>query len=194
MPCGYSGYRPGDLPVEEFSTLPDYLRKGLDIVFVGLNPSLYSVQVGHYFANPRNRFWPALNRSELVGREMSPEQDSSLLEQGIGFTDVVKRPTAQGSGLKAADFRHWAPVLKAKLLEYQPRIACFHGVMAYKAYLRYAEEIREDPELGLQELTIGESRVFVVPNPSPANAVYSVDDLARWYGRLKNLREEMTVW
>ena len=178
--------------VEDFVTLPDYLTTGLDIVFVGLNPSLPSVAVGHYFANPRNRFWPAFNKSGLVDRELSPEQDGSLLADGIGFTDVAKRPTAMGSGLKAADFRQWSPVLKDKLLQYQPRIACFHGVTAYNAYLRYAEDIRESAELGLQERTIGESRVFVTPNPSPANAAYSLDDLAEWYRRLGNLRKELT--
>ena len=179
-------------PVEELITLPDHLEAGLDIVFVGLNPSIPSVEVGHYFANPRNRFWPAMNRSGLVGRELSPEQDASLLADGIGFTDVVKRATAMGSGLKAADFRFWSPVLKDKLLKYQPRIACFHGVTAYNAYLRYAEDIRESSELGQQLRTIGASRVFVTPNPSPANAVYSLDDLAGWYRRLKSLREELT--
>ena len=117
--------------MEELVTLPDYLGMGLDIVFVGLNPSLPSVAVGHYFANPRNRFWPAFNRSDLVARELTPERDGSLLADGIGFTDVVKRPTAMGSGLKAADYRFWSPVLKEKLLKYQPRIACFHGVHQY---------------------------------------------------------------
>ena len=177
--------------MEELVTLPDYLETGLDIVFVGLNPSLPSVAVGHYFANPRNRFWPAFNKSGLVGRELSPEQDSSLLADGIGFTDVAKRPTAMGSGLKAADFRVWSPVLKDKLLRYQPRIASFHGVTAYNAYLRYADDVRENAELGLQQRTIGDTRVFVTPNPSPANATYSLDDLAGWYRRLKRLREEL---
>ena len=180
--------------MEGLVTLPDYLEMGLDIVFVGLNPSLPSVAVGHYFANPRNRFWPAFNRSDLVARELTPEQDGSLLADGIGFTDVVKRPTAMGSGLKAADFRFWSPVLKDKLLKYQPRIACFHGVTAYNAYLRYTEDVRENAELGLQERTVGDTRVFVTPNPSPANATYSLDDLAGWYRRLKSLREESAGW
>jgi len=179
--------------VEDIPTLPDYLKKGLDIVFVGLNPSIYSMQEGHYFANPRNRFWPALNRSGLVGRELSPEQDASILEFGIGFTDVVKRPTPQASGLNAADFRRWCPVLKEKLLKYQPGIVCFHGLTGYKAYLKYGEGSNSKPQLGLQDLTIGQSRVFVVPNPSPANAQYSIDDLVSWYQRLGELREELTL-
>ena len=177
--------------MEELVTLNDYLRPGLDIVFVGLNPSQYSVEVGHYFANPRNRFWAALNRSGLVDREMNPQDDAALLDLGIGFTDVVKRPTPQASGLKSADFRIWAPVLKAKLLQYNPRIACFHGVTGYAAYLKHAEGIAEKPGLGLQQRQIGNIKVFVVPNPSPANAQYSLEDLVGWYNRLTELREEL---
>ena len=177
--------------MEEFTTLNDYLQQGLDIVFVGLNPSQYSVEVGHYFANPRNRFWAALNRSGLVGREMSPQDDATLPDFGIGFTDVVKRPTRQGSGLRAADFRRWAPVLKTKLLEYNPHIACFHGVMGYGAYMKYVEGVTEKIELGLQQHQIGAIRVFVVPNPSPANAQFSLDDLVYWYKQLGELRAEL---
>ena len=177
--------------MEETPTLPDYLRQGLDLVFVGLNPSLPSIRTGHYFANPRNRFWSALNLSGLAGADsLGPEDDASLLERSIGFTDVVKRATAQGSGLKAADFRYWAPLLRDKLLQFQPCVANFHGVTAYKAYLRYAEGVRESPELGLQPRLIGSTRIFVTPNPSPANAVYSVNDLAGWYCRLGHLLAE----
>ncbi len=172
----------------EFRTLPDLLRPGLLLVFVGLNPSEYSAREGHYFANPRNRFWPAFNRSRLqppaFGRDCAPSDDASLLDHGIGFTDVVKRPTPQGSGLKAADYRRWAPVLREKLLHHQPALVCFHGLMAYKAYLQYAESEKSTPGLGLQPRTIGSSRVFVVPNPSPANARYSLQTLAEWYDKV----------
>ena len=172
---------------EGMQTLPDLLRPGLSLVFVGLNPSEYSAREGHYFANPRNRFWTAFNRSALLppalGRGCVPTDDAALLDHGIGFTDVVKRPTPQGSGLKAADYRRWAPLLREKLLQCQPRLVCFHGLMAYKAYLRYAESERAAPELGFQPGSIGESGVFVVPNPSPANAKYSVEALTEWYDK-----------
>ena len=167
------------------------MRDGLDIVFVGLNPSAISARLGHYFANPRNRFWKAFNRSGLVADELSPDQDHTLLEYGIGFTDVVKRPTSQASDLSANDFRKWAPVLKANLERYQPRIVCFHGVTAYRQYLAHGEKVKEKPELGLQKRAIGKSMVFVVPNPSPANAVYSLDDLRHWYQKLKTLRDDL---
>ena len=177
-----------DNELQDTPTLPDLLGPGLSLVFVGLNPSEYSAREGHYFANPRNRFWAALNRSLLLppalGRECSPLDDVVLLEHGIGFTDVVKRPTPQGSGLRAADYRRWAPLLREKLLQCQPKMVCFHGLMAYKAYLQYAEREKGAPELGLQPRAIGESGVFVVPNPSPANARYSVEDLTKWYNEV----------
>ena len=174
-------------------TLPDYLRPGLDIVLIGLNPSAYSVRVGHYFANPRNRFWAALSASGLVGSEVGPEDDASLMETGIGFTDLVNRATPQASGLNAADYRRDAPKLKEKITAAGPMIACFHGLIAYRAYLRYAEGIPNagNIDLGRQNRCIGSSRVFVLPNPSPANARYSLADLTGWYRELGEWREEL---
>ncbi|MYC33168.1 MAG: mismatch-specific DNA-glycosylase [Chloroflexi bacterium] len=174
-------------------TLPDYLRPGLDIVLIGLNPSTRSVEAGRYFANPRNRFWRAISASELIGREVGPEDDAALLDLGIGFTDVVKRATPQASGLNAADYRRDAPLLREKLLESRPIIACFHGATGYRAYLRYAEDVKNASKiaLGLQPYAIGESRVFVLPNPSPANARYSLQELTSWYDELSRLRREL---
>ncbi len=174
-------------------TLPDYLRPGLDIVLIGLNPSAYSVRVGHYFANPRNRFWAAVSASELAGRKVGPEDDATLIESGIGFTDLVKRATPQASGLNAADYRRDAPQLKQRIVSAKPMIACFHGLTAYRAYLRYAENTPNagSIDLGKQERRIGGSRVFVLPNPSPANARYSLDDLIGWYRKLGAWREEL---
>ena len=173
-------------------TLPDYLKPGLGMVFIGINPSSISVREGHYFANPRNRFWSALNRSGLVPVQLSAALDRELMDYGIGLTDLVKRPTSQASGLSASDYREGAPLLKAKLLDYRPAIACFHGMMCYRAYLKHGEGLRgqpdqEKPVLGLQRHSIGPSRVFVVPNPSPANAQYSLEDLVEWYQRLGKL-------
>ena len=95
-------------------TLPDHLQPGLDIVLVGLNPSIPSAQTGRYFANPRNRFWRAFNAAGLTPEALGPETDHRMLEFGIGMTDVVKRPTAGVSDLKAADFREGASDLQGK--------------------------------------------------------------------------------
>ena len=186
----------------ELHTLPDYLRPGLDVVFVGINPGAYSAQVGKYFATPQNRFWRALNRSGLAPseRDLGPGDEARLPELGIGFTDVVKRPSNSASSLRAADFRTWAPRTRAKLLEAAPLIVCFNGLTGYKWFRQYGDPEPSPPsatppwktaKLGLQPETLGRSRVFVAPNPSPANASYSLDDIAGWLRRLANLRDEL---
>ncbi|MFQ5660757.1 MAG: mismatch-specific DNA-glycosylase [Gammaproteobacteria bacterium] len=142
-------------------TLPDYLEHNLKILSIGLNPSPVSVESGYYFANPRNRFWKALNGS-----------------------DLVKKPTRMGDELRAADYREGAPVLKEKILTYQPGIAWFHGKGTYKNYLKYADGTDAAIPWGAQKHTIGKTRVFVTPNPSPANAQYSLDDLIRFYNEM----------
>ncbi len=172
-------------------TLPDYLTAGLDLVFVGLNPGLQSVRAGHYFASPRNRFWRAANRAGIFDPTIWAEEDHWAVEQGIGFTDVVKRASGGASDLRAADYRCWSPVLRDKLERFSPRIVCFHGVVAYGNFLKYGLAVTESPGLGPQHREIGVSKVFVTPNPSPANAVYSMDDLIAWYARLRAFREEL---
>lgn len=172
-------------------TLPDYLRPNLDIVSIGLNPSLPSVRAGFYFANPRNRFWRALNASGLLATPVEPGVAAMQLiftRDSIGFTDVVKRPTAGGAELRAGDFRTWAPVLQEKLIKYAPRIAWFQGKQAFSNYLRYAEDRRVVIDWGLQPFVLGASRVFVTPSTSPANAAYSLDELTDWMRRLAQLR------
>jgi double-stranded uracil-DNA glycosylase len=175
-------------------TLPDYLRAGLDIVSIGLNPSVYSAERGFYFARGQNRFWRALNASKLVRRTLTPGEaaiEQLFRDHGIGFTDVVKRPSGGAGDLAAADFKHWAPLLREKLLRYAPRIAWFHGKVAYQNYLRYAEAVHEQVEWGEQPRPIGESRVFVTPNPSGANATFAVADLIAAYDELARLRDRL---
>jgi double-stranded uracil-DNA glycosylase len=183
-----------------FRTLPDYLALGLDLVFIGINPGLYSVQRGHYFARPTNRFWPAFSRSSLSAcirakcrREtLGPEDDGVLLAFGIGFTDVVKVPSRNAQAVRPADFRAWAPRLLERLRTYGPAIACFHGIMGYRAFTRYAlGETRAHAELGVQPLRLDTTRLFVVPNPSPANAHFRLEDQIAWYDRLADFRRDL---
>jgi TDG/mug DNA glycosylase family protein len=184
------------MPVPE--TLRDYLRSDLAIVSIGLNPSLPSMRAGYYFANPRNRFWRALQGSGLVSSEEGLVPGIATMEillqrHAIGFTDVVKRPTAGGNDLRAADFREWAPLLKQKLLNYAPHIAWFHGKQAYAGYLRYGEGISLPVDWGEQPFRLGDSRVFITPNPSPANAVFSLAELIAWYARLGEFRDRIST-
>ena len=167
-------------------TLADYLRPGLRVLSIGLNPSLGSVRAGFYFANPRNRFWPALLASGLAPAGLTPGEEAIarlFAEHGIGFTDVVKRASAGGASLRAADFKRYAPELRAKLEKYRPAVAWFHGKQAYNGYLRYAEGRAPQGGFGAQPDLAG-CRVFVTPNPSPANAAYSLSNLIDWYRQL----------
>jgi double-stranded uracil-DNA glycosylase len=179
--------------VVRVTTLPDYLRPGLDLVFVGINPGLYSVARGHYFARPTSRFWPAFSSSRLGApiraalsvETLGPEHDGTLLRFGIGFTDMVKRPSANAAELTPRDFEEGAPKLTARLRRCRPRVACFHGLTAYRPFLRLALR-RPDvvPELGAQAEAFASTRLFVVPNPSPANAHFTVRDQRAWYDHL----------
>ena len=172
-------------------TLPDYLQPGLDIVLVGLNPSIPSAQTGHYFANPRNRFWPAFNGAEMTPEPLTADTDYRVLEFGIGMTDIVKRPTPGVADLRTADFRGGALDLQERLTANAPRIVCFHGIMAAMHYAKHAEGDRSKIALGPQPWSIGTSRVFVVPNPSPANASFSLNDIIDWYLKLKEFRDDL---
>jgi TDG/mug DNA glycosylase family protein len=170
-------------------TLPDYLRPGLRLLSIGLNPSLPSVAAGFYFANPRNRFWKALNASGLLERPVEPGADGVRLlfeSAGIGFTDLVKRPTRGAAQLRALDYRSGALRLAQVLRTYQPAIAWFHGKLAYGQFLKCTGTADGRVEWGLQAARIGASEVFVTPNPSPANAAFSLQELVAWYDRLAN--------
>lgn len=175
-------------------TLPDYLRPGLVIVSIGLNPSVTSARRGFYFANPRNRFWSALNASGLTGETLEPGRAAveQLFERhAIGFTDLVKRATPGLADLRPDDFRTGAPVLKEKIERHAPKIAWFHGKETYRRYLRYAEGVHYEFGLGKQQAPIGSSLVFVTPSPSPANAAVSLEELVGWYRRLRALRDAL---
>ena len=177
-------------------TLPDYLADGLDVISVGLNPSLPSVARGYYFANPRNRFWRALNASDLLHEKLEPGKAAmqQLFEnESIGYTDLVKRPTANASTLRATDYRSGAAQLAARLEQHQPRIAWFHGKLAIGHFLRYTSpEHLEQISWGRQSFSLGKMIVYVSPNPSPANAAYSLDDIVASYNQLAGIKRNLS--
>lgn len=160
-------------------TLPDLLRTGLDIVFVGINPSIYSAEKGHYYARPGNLFWRALHESGIVDRPVGPEEDSDLLELGIGFTDMVKRPTSSADEIDANEFADGARDIVRKINEYRPKVVCFNGLAGYRSSF----DSKASP--GLQAMMIGGSRVFVLPSTSRRNAHYQWPDILCWFRELK---------
>jgi double-stranded uracil-DNA glycosylase len=173
-------------------TLPDLLRDGLDVVFVGINPSVFSAAQGHYFARKINRFWPAFSRSRLsvAAREglgverLEPKHDRALQDYGFGFTDLVKRPSPRSTDLTRSEPRDGVAVLVHKLKRHKPRFACFHGVTVGRPVQKAIAPQLPEIGLGLQPYMIGETRIFVVPNPSPANAHFTPADQTYWYDAL----------
>ena len=124
-------------------------------------------------------------RSGLGVDVLRPEHDAVLLRFGIGFTDVVKRASGNAGELDLADFQKWAPRLLRKIRRLSPRVACFHGLTAYRPFLALALGVENrPPSLGPQPEMVGATRVFVVPNPSPANAHFTLAEQTAWYDRL----------
>lgn len=153
--------RPPDPHLPSDLTLPDLLRPGLDLVFVGINPSLYSAERGQYFARPSNMFWRCLNASGLVPERLGPADGERLLSHGIGLTDIVKRATHDAAEVSRAEFAEGRETLRAKLLACAPHAVCFVGKLAYQQYSG-----RRLCPFGQQAEPIGEATVFVMPSTS----------------------------
>ena len=168
-------------------TLPDYIDYHLKVLSVGLNPSIPSVVQGYYFANPRNRFWRAFNQSNILEHSITPDSNvhELLLNHfGIGFTDVVKRPSKMANQLKSEDYRQDAPLLREKIEVYTPELVWFHGKLAINNFMNYAYGLKNNWQWGLNKVPQINSKVFVSPNPSSANAAYSLQSLIEYYNEL----------
>ena len=169
-------------------TLPDYLAPGLRVLSVGINPSLRAVREGFYFPNPHNRFWPALNASGLLQAPVVPGPEAMTLilrRDRIGFTDLCKSPSSMAHHLRTADYRLGAARLAATIAECRPPVLWFHGATAYRAFCRETQSMPSTPiHPGLQAPTFAGARIFITPNPSPANARYSLAMLIDAYRAL----------
>jgi TDG/mug DNA glycosylase family protein len=174
-------------PVAALPPLPDYLAPGLDIVFVGINPGERSARIGHYYGNPQNPFWRLLHEAGLTPRELKPQEDRLLPTFGIGITDIVKRASRGVGDLAGPEFRRGRPALEAKLLAAGPRIVCFNSVTAFARFFG-PHAVRR---FGRQAMTIGPSRVFVMPSTSPANAAVPLATKRRFFVALRRWRDAL---
>jgi double-stranded uracil-DNA glycosylase len=166
-------------------TIPDVLGPDLDVVFVGINPGLWSGAVGHHFARPGNRFWKALHGSGFTERLVSPLEDATMLEWNLGLTNLVGRTTATAAELTADDeIRRGAKRLEERLAPLRPRFVAVLGIGAYRTGFG-----RRDAALGPQDEALGEARLWVLPNPSGLNAHHQLDDLVE---RFRSLRDALS--
>jgi TDG/mug DNA glycosylase family protein len=159
--------------------LRDVIAKGLRVLFVGINPGLYSGAVGHHFARPGNRFWPTLELSGFTPRRFSPFEDRELVHLGLGITNIVGRTTASADELLPAELVAGARRLAMKVRRFEPETVAVLGVTAYRTAFG-----RRRAMLGLQPETFSGSRMWVLPNPSGLNAHHQLADLALLFGEL----------
>lgn len=176
---------PKDLRAARGRRLRDVLAPGLAVVFCGINPGLYSAALGHHFARPGNRFWPALHDAGFTDRLLDPAEDRALLRYGIGVTNLVARTTAAADELAPDEIAAGAKRLAAKVRRLNPGCVAFLGVGAYRVAFGHRAA-----RIGLQPETLGGARVWALPNPSGRTAAYQRADFARLF---RALRADVTV-
>ena len=167
-------------------TVPDVIAPRLRVLFCGINPGLYTAAVGHHFARPGNRFWPALYAAGFTDALVSPFAERELLQSGYGVTNVVMRTTATADQLTREELREGGKRLAAKVRRYKPAFLAVLGLGAYRAAWERPKAV-----IGRQEEMIGETVLWVLPNPSGLNAHYQANDLARLFSELRAAVENL---
>ena len=182
-------YRPTreQLLAAKGKTIRDIIAPRLKVLFVGINPSLYSAAVRHHFARPGNRFWPVLHAAGFTGRLLSPSDERELLKRGYGITNMVARATAAAAELTAEQLVVGGRRLLVKVRRYHPRAVAVLGLGAYRvAFTRP----RATP--GRQEQTLDGASLWVLPNPSGLNANYQMKQLVRLFRQLHHAVEDQS--
>jgi TDG/mug DNA glycosylase family protein len=161
-------------------TVRDVIAPDLRVLFCGINPGLYTAAVGHHFARPGNRFWPALYAAGFTDRLLSPFDERELLKSGYGITNVVSRTTATADLLTKEEIVAGGERLRAKVLRYHPKVLAILGLGAYRTAFNQPKAI-----VGRQPDLIGQTVLWVLPNPSGLNANYQPAALARLFRELR---------
>jgi TDG/mug DNA glycosylase family protein len=161
-------------------TVKDTIAPELSVLFVGINPGLYTAWAGHHFARPGNRFWPTLHAAGFTPRVLHPSEERELLPLGYGITNIVPRATALASELSVAELEAGGVRLVRLIKRYRPHCAAVLGVSSYRAAFHQPKAV-----IGKQAESIGETTVWVLPNPSGLNAHYQLPELARLFRQLR---------
>jgi TDG/mug DNA glycosylase family protein len=154
--------------------LRDRIRPGVRVLFVGINPGVRSSLTGHHFAGFSNRFWKLLYESNLIPEPITFHDDDRLPEWGYGITNIVPRPTPGIDALEPDEYVAGRARLRAKVRRFAPAVVAMVGLTVFRAMF---PERKGAVALGRQPETLGESAVFVLPNPSGRNANYSYAEM-----------------
>jgi TDG/mug DNA glycosylase family protein len=172
-----------DLEAAKDATIPDVLPPAGEpfrVLFVGINPGLYSAATGWHFARPGNRFWPALHAAGFTPRQLKPSEQEELTGYGLGITNIAPRATAQAAELTAAELRAGGQRLDTLVAARRPRYVAILGVTAYRtAFARPKASIGPQPGL------LGGARLWILPNPSGLNASWQPPRLAAAFRELR---------
>lgn len=171
-----------DLLAAKDKTIRDVIGPNLQVLFCGINPGLYSGATGHHFARPGNRFWPTIYGAGFTPRLLAPAEERELLSLGYGITNLVARTTATADELLPEELIAGKKRLERKMKRYQPRVLAVLGIGAYRTAFHEPKAI-----LGPQRLTIDETRIWVLPNPSGLNAHYQLPDLVEQFRKLREV-------
>jgi TDG/mug DNA glycosylase family protein len=158
----------------------------LRVLFSGINPGLYSSAVGHHFARPGNRFWPALYRSGFTDRLLDPSEQDLLPRYGLGITNLAHRTTARADELTADELREGGRRLQALVERHRPAYLAVAGGTAYRTAFG-----RPRTRIGPQDETFGPARIWVLPNPSGLNASWPLDRIAAEFRRLREAADAL---
>ena len=169
-----------DLLAAQDKTLRDVIAPHLRVLFCGINPGLYSGATGHHFARPGNRFWPALHLAGFTPRLLHPSEQQELLTWGYGITNLVPRTTATADELSAEELVAGHKRLVSKIKKYHPRVLAVLGIGAFRTAFQQPKA-----SLGLQRESIGNTILWVLPNPSGLNAHYQLSNLAEQFRALR---------
>lgn len=159
----------------------DVIAPGLDVLFCGINPGRYSAAVGHHFAGPGNLFWPTLHAAGFTRRRLTAFDEAELLDLGLGITNFVARASASADELTRAELEAGARAVVRKVRRYRPRFVAFLGLGAYRTGFG-----RRAAQVGLQPERIGETSIWLLPNPSGLNAHHQPATLARMFRELRD--------
>lgn len=168
--------------------VPDLLGPGLRLLFVGINPGLWTAATQTHFAHPVNRFYPALLAAGIITRRIDPaagmtdEDRAHLIERGIGISNVVHRATARADELSAAELVEGGRRLQELVRRVRPRVVAVAGITAYRAAFGQRRAVAGlQPSDDAAREAWGDAQVWVVPNPSGLNAHETVASLAEAY-------------
>ena len=168
-----------ELEAARGKTVPDVVSFRLRVLFCGINPGLYSAAVGHHFARPGNRFWPALYASGFSERLLSPSEERELLKSGYGITNLVERASATADELSREELLRGRRRLEAKVKKYRPKFVAVLGIGSYRGAFQ-----KPGAAPGRQEDRLSGAALWVLPNPSGLNAHHLPSDLARRFRAL----------